>query len=500
MHITELLIKDYQGIEFLKLKIPELGGVFEGTNAVGKTSAVDAIFAALIARGTKPENIRVGADRSEILVKLGDTKVKRTISRDTGTNITMVPSAAGAGAADRLRALLKPASLNPLSFYLDKDNRRKILLDAMPISVTAADIERWTGEPAPQGTDFTRHGLVVVSEVRGKYFDARTEAKKKAKDARAAAEAAATASLDAMMVAGAQTTVTVKDADEDLVQARAAKSELDGRRAAAATAAAGTAEVRGRIAAMVARAAELELVRAPTGDLLAGAAAMLEAKERDVEALRIQLRTAEEAVVTARADRDALIEGSVAAERARQEAVSQRQQAAALETSLAAMHGAVVSDEDLVDAAAAVTAREEIATFARAAADARRMAGLQDAEERKLGAAEAEVERLEGIVQRMTDVAPLELAGRGAIPGIDFEAMTLDGVPLSTLNGAKQLAFSVDLAKRLGGEIKVLVVDGLERIDTALFEDFVKMATSGGWQLIGTKVTDGKALVFHAIE
>jgi hypothetical protein len=57
------------------------------------------------------------------------------------------------------------------------------------------------------------------------------------------------------------------------------------------------------------------------------------------------------------------------------------------------------------------------------------------------------------------------------------------------------MTFAVDLCKRLNAKAKILVVDGLERLDPERLEAFVKTATAGDWQLLATKVDAGELVV-----
>ena len=61
------------------------------------------------------------------------------------------------------------------------------------------------------------------------------------------------------------------------------------------------------------------------------------------------------------------------------------------------------------------------------------------------------------------------------------------------------MRFAVRLAKRANAKSKILIVDGLERLDAVHGVEFVKEATTDGWQLFATRVADGE-LVVEAIE
>jgi hypothetical protein len=121
--------------------------------------------------------------------------------------------------------------------------------------------------------------------------------------------------------------------------------------------------------------------------------------------------------------------------------------------------------------------------------------------ESKAQEAEAEAERLDKMVKALTDDAPRELLSScDGIPGLALvgDDITLDGVSLDGLCGAEQIRFAVQVAKRANAKTKILVVDGLERLDPESYDEFVREATSDGWQLLASKVDRG-AMVVEAI-
>lgn len=505
MRITEIVIKDYQGIEFLKVAVPAAGGVFEGKNAVGKTSALDAVFAALIARGIKAENVRVGADRSEIMIKLDSgEKVRREIRSGGGTEIGMLPSPEG-GATDRLKALLKPGSLDPLAFYLAKETeRRQLLLDAMPVKVTAQDIEAWTGAPPPAGMNLELNGFDVLRNIRTRYHEDRRKAKASAKVAAQEAETAAEVSGKAYASIGGAP-IEMAAAQELSATARERKAAIDARRGTMGE----IATVQKMLGEQMATdQASLDAITEPEGPVpdeqaIRAAYTLITEIDADIETIKAALAAAEEKGKRAHEAYDAARRACAAAGERRDKRAELQARIDRYRTSIAKADAdkekQAVSDEEAAKAVADVEEGvEAIARAQRTAAYGKADADRVAAEER-VAAAEREVARLEEVMGKLGEDAPRVLAERGPIRGLDFEAMTLDGVPLATLNGAQQMRFAVDLAKRIGSEVKVHLVDGLEALDADSEAAFFELATAGGWQLIGTKVTNGKELVFHAI-
>ena len=106
---------------------------------------------------------------------------------------------------------------------------------------------------------------------------------------------------------------------------------------------------------------------------------------------------------------------------------------------------------------------------------------------------EAEAARLDGIVNRLTHDAPAELLASSGVHGLtdDGTDIRLDGVALDSLCGKEQLQFCVEISRRTNGSSKLLIVDGIERIARDQLDDFVRLCTRDGYQLIATRVTEG---------
>ena len=51
------------------------------------------------------------------------------------------------------------------------------------------------------------------------------------------------------------------------------------------------------------------------------------------------------------------------------------------------------------------------------------------------------------------------------------------------------------VARRANARSKILVVDGLERVDPEQYARFVELATAGGYQLIGSRVDRGEVVL-----
>lgn len=148
MHIVELSIENFKRIRAISIEPDDSGAVvISGRNAQGKTSVLDAIWAALGGRdGNKSvKPIRDGADQARVTLNLGDMIVTR-IWR-TGTTAVKVQSADGAeykSPQSLLDTLFGRMSFDPLAFTrLSARDQKEMLLKQVTLDV---DIDKLDAE------------------------------------------------------------------------------------------------------------------------------------------------------------------------------------------------------------------------------------------------------------------------------------------------------------------------------------------------------------------
>lgn len=148
MHIVELSIENFKRIRAINIEPDDSGAVvISGRNAQGKTSVLDAIWAALGGRdGNKSvKPIRDGADQARVTLNLGDMIVTR-IWRN-GTTAVKVQSADGAeykSPQSLLDTLFGRMSFDPLAFTrLSARDQKEMLLKQVTLDV---DIDKLDAE------------------------------------------------------------------------------------------------------------------------------------------------------------------------------------------------------------------------------------------------------------------------------------------------------------------------------------------------------------------
>ncbi|MES2339276.1 MAG: hypothetical protein V4537_14375 [Pseudomonadota bacterium] len=483
----------------MDVEVPPAGTVITGKNAAGKTSVLRAITAALAAQGVGPEAVRLGADASEILVDIDALRVRRRIARSGSTSLTVKEGEnTWTRPQTRLTELLGTAPIDALALFLaEPKDRRRLLLEAVPIAASPEDVDRWLGPGAAQALspeDLAGHGLEVVDRLRKRFFERRTGANRDLKAAREDSEVA----RDIAIKAGA-------DGDLLAIEVRAVEIE------AAARAAAEREMVRLDAAAAGAGIAKLSLrsTRERIAEKRAAAAKMRDDLVPRVDEVKLGAARAQIAVGEAADKVQRLMADLAIAQRALEEAKSEAIRTDRLgirleEIATEANRMANEADADeraIVEPEAPAPAELEAARAAVAKAGIRLAVSRYRVAREAEGAASLAAGRLDEVVTKLSTVAPAELATRTGIIGlaINGDEVSLDGVAIDALSGAEQMRFAVEVARRANAKAKILVVDGLERLDGARGIEFVKMATADGWQLIATRVGDG-GLEFNAIE
>jgi len=493
MRLTKIKIRNFRGLEALDVDIPPAGVIAKGGNAKGKSSLLKAIRSVLEARDIGADAIRMGADKCELLVDLDAVSVKRAITPKTSTLVVERDGMRASKPTTYLRDLLGSSSLDPLELYLAKPKeRRALILSALPCTITREQLAKYTGGDVPPDIDCSGHALEVIEKARAFFYEERTLANKEAADAKREADRLSEVARDAAAAVTPGPVLPHDAAKAAVVAAERAALAIEARASEAEKAAARTAAQRAEIERLKSEADAIAILDpidlVPLTRAEEEAAAIVAELEAKLTRARDALLAAQRSVSAARATNQAR-EGDAV------RALSLRTQARALESALAA---ATTAPPDAAEIAKAKSVLDEAAAaLARAEAQAKAIDAIAAADRAKAEAKRLadEATDLDAAVKRLTNEAPAALlAAADGIPGltVDGDEVRLDGKSLDALSGAEQLKFAVEVARRANAKTKVLVVDGLERLDTDQLRAFVNHATRDGWQLIGSLVTGGQ--------
>jgi hypothetical protein len=500
--LTHLHLEAYRGIELMDIDLPPRGVIFSGSKGKGKTSALESIPAILKGIGIGPEAIHLDRDKCKLsldFVKASQhMTAKRTITAEKTTvellnaDGTTVPRA-----KEQFRAIFGDRGLDdPLKlFQMDAKDRRKAILEAIPSKVTPEDLTKWTG--IEQAWNCEGHGHEVLARVRQMFFDQRTTAGQERERAKAAAQIKGLAAVqlrvespEAMTPDAARTHVAAAERElavlnDRRMQARKRDEDAAGTRAK-------VAELRSKAEALMAMPEAV----APTAQEIDDSDNEFNAAKEALEAARLRMDVAQKAS-------HATGSRLATAQRLEREATTAITQANELEA-------AIAPDENMpllaLATGAAETALEDAkALVVRAEATAKWAAAKAEVTTAETAhkAADAEWDRLDKIVTRLTKDAPAELATRAdAIPGLEITPMAIlyQRKSIDMLSDGEKLEFAVEIVKRLTTGAKVLIVDGIEVLPPELQPAFVRKCLEGGWALFGTRVADGELQIIDVYE
>jgi hypothetical protein len=379
------------------------------------------------------------------------------------------------------------------------------VLAALPVTVTEDDLRAWIPKEIREAyplvlPDLAQHGLEVVKAVHDSIYSIRGDANRICK--RHDADLAQMRET----LAAQRKALPVPEGTPTLGEALAAQAEADEAYRLASEQARAARTLHERTEATRTQIAQLRLqvtayqeqawrIAVPDVDQLD---ADLAESDRTISALEASLTDAREL----RGKRfEAKLQALGARERKEREeklAEQTKQRADELE---AAITGAVESAPDAAVVERLGQRTGEVGAVVDAARRAEGYANAQAVIDTAQVAAKAASDRaglLTTVVDRLAKEAPAQLLARSkGIEGlgVDGDSITLNDVAMDSLSGREQIVFAVQVCRRLNEKARILICDGLERLDPEQYEVFVHEATHGGWQLIGTRVDRGDVVM-----
>lgn len=445
VQVHRIKIQNILGIESAEIR-PGKITVFRGRNGSGKTSCLDAIRAALNG-GHDATLLRKGEKKGEIVLVLNDGReIRKTVTAEKSTSTVTHPEFGPlkrtAEALDKLRDKF---SLNPVDFLLaKKEDRLKLLLQAIPLTVNPIDLADILPLcAAPPDTD--AHALTVLNKIETDLFDQRTNSNRTLKEKQQAATEMRNA-LPPEAADGQSSAETLKQAREALAALTAEWEEISGEIKSAAE----------RLKESVKSARDL----------------MIETlkRERDAELERISAEFA------------GRIEGARTEANRRLESIANRTQA------------------DFDEQAESRNARgqelnQTIATSEAAAQAFTRAIGVREHIAMLDKATGVAMDRSEKLTRALDELKALRAALLDKLPirGIEVKDGDIyaDGLPFDRVNESRRVRLTMDIAMLRAGELPLLCVDGIERLDSVSIDAVEGAALEMGIQLVMAQVTDG---------
>lgn len=430
MKIAHVKISNILGITELEFT-PDGFNEISGPNGTGKTSVLEAIKSVIVG-GHDATLLRKGADKGEVVLVLDDgTEIRKRVTARQSPLDVVRDGKKVTRPTDVVKALTDLLSVNPIDFLrAKKQDRVKVLLEAMPLVADADRLKEITGIPVH--VESGAHALSVIEAVRKQVYDDRTGTNRAVKEKDATINQLKLAMPDAPEGVDGNEDQIAAAVDEARNAKDAELKRIDDKLAGI------RAEHQSAVDAIRAEAqAKIDAIKAE-------AVAAVEAKQAELAEIEGKASAQREKTITKFNDATAPLNQSLAVIRANRGAAAKREQA--LET-------IKQMEQELED----LKADSEAQTKALADIDAYKE----------------------------------ELLKSLPIPGVEIidGEIYRDGVPFDRLNTASQVGIAVEIAKLRAGELGVVCVDGLELLDPAAFDEFRDRALESNLQLFVSRVT-----------
>jgi AAA domain len=470
LRLNRLVVQNFMRIEALQVDAEGQHVIISGPNGKGKTSAVDAIWAALGGKPSKemPEPIHRGADKATVQLDLGELYIER-IWTDAGSRLYITaPDGSKINKPQQLLdGLLSKYALDPIAF-LDRRPQDQVddVLGIAGVSAPVDKVQEITGErhePMP-GESAERYLMRLSADKTGLYYDRRLKDGRIVEQKRAALIEQRTAleALGGPLKAGEK----VQSAGDVVAEIDRLQQKQDERRAVQAR-------------AWSARN-EWEADRTK-----------LDSAQRDVGDCRLRSASLESQIAD--------LQKQLAAEKDKASQLEQRAEAGAV--AVAELHQEFIAAEQAVKAlpdhtAAIANLRQKLGTVEAVNA---KFTKRQLAEE-QLGRLAKEVEEALGRHSHGEQVLTLLRHERAhLLDGVELGVsglevgdgeLRLNGVSFLQASRAERLKTAIAIATKQRPRLRLLRIDDGEHLDSESKELVYRLAEEAGFQVVMTMVAD----------
>jgi hypothetical protein len=466
MKIKTLSISQILGIQHLDIKLGGKITKITGENASGKTSIIEALKAGLQG-GHDATLLRDGAEEGETVILLDDgIEIRKSITAsESDMQVTHPEVGRITKTATYLKRILNALSLNPLQFmYAKKDDRLNQFLEAIPITITRDQLP-FVNSTFINSIDFNKHGLQVISNLYKLIFEARTNIKRDEKTKRATAEQTRKTLPPDAPDGDWQAILDAAIAGRDELQA-STQASID---ALEATTTLAINEAKAKYDAFKDQAnAEKQLEEAMRQKYL----------DIAIEKLRTDHRIANEKLA---ADTDIAISNALVVRDASTTALeieSKRQQHEAIESGRPRY-------EELTEVIA--NAGNLIELHANSASTKAFAMQMEAEAEECLTKAKNYTHMLDKLDEfRVSLLKDLPIKGLEVKDGDIY----VGNVPFDRVNESKRMILSIEIAAMKAGSLKLIAVDGMERLDSKNFKAWEKAIAATDLQCIMSRVSD----------
>lgn len=439
MRLKLLKLTNCLGIEEKEIKIGKIT-LIDGESESGKTSIIDSIR-----KGLKNENVRpkfVNGEKDGIVFMQFDEdfEVTRKVKPDNRATLKITKDGMTPQTPQTyLNSLLGENDFAPID-WLKKNGKEQAedLLKLLPIKVTAADIEKLTGEKV--NVDYNKHGLTICDEIEKHFMETR-------KDVNADVKAYK---------------INIEDAKTELPAGYDPKKYLGV-----------------KLNDLFTNISEAE----ETNNLINRANARIENSKDTIENFEEEYQSR-------------LDDLKAEFERRKKELLDTKNKKVQGEEQKTAAAKEYIKENKMIDTKEMKDHARDIEEGQSYLRLWDKLAVSQD-EYTKWN---DESKRLTDIITKIREL-PTKLLAEAKSPiaglGVKGGSITIDGLPINNLSDGAKMRLAIKVAKETSKELKLILLNGFEQLNWKLQKEMFKEMQDDEYQYIITRVTDGELTVSH---
>ena len=181
--ISFLKVNSFLGVDELELS-PGKVNIFKGPMGSGKTSVIEAIEKTFTNKSRRTEVIKHGEEEATLFVELNDgLEIDRRLRTEKGDYLKVRKSDEGVPSTEKfLRTLVDGNIFRPLDWVnLSVKEQTKSLLSMLEINWSEQDIVNWFGDLVDD-IDYSQHILLILKSIEQKYYKIREEVNREVKE------------------------------------------------------------------------------------------------------------------------------------------------------------------------------------------------------------------------------------------------------------------------------------------------------------------------------
>jgi energy-coupling factor transporter ATP-binding protein EcfA2 len=475
MKISMLKLKNCLGIKELEFKPGQIT-LIEGEEGKGKTSILESIQRFFWNKSERSSTFvykddEGTAEKAETYIDLDDgTTMKKYINQENKVTTTGIEKdgLSPKKPEEFLKSLVNERQLNPISLiHMEDKELTDLILSLIPIKITEADVKEWLLE-SPPFIDYNKHGLQVCKDIEKAYFDKRTENNRKIKDL--------TGEVKGMKVklpenydVEAWRNVSLTEKYDAIKEAITKNDKIK--------------EHQIRVDGLTATIESLRnQAKAGIADIKQKSTDGKKATEDKIAELKRQITALESELAQA----DAVCAEKIKTTTEHYKALADTAEKGAEESKKFVAENPII---DIIPLETAHSKAELMKSYVRTADDLK-------AKEAELFTKEEETEKLTVKIEYMRS-KPQMLLANATMP---VEGITVDGQgnvlinsrPIINLSGGERIKFVMSIVRATAGPLKIILIDGFEKLSPKGQAEFIKECAGDGYQYIITKVTEGE--------